>query len=80
MRRLGIVVAAGLLAFQAATAAADAVAAACGGPSGQVRLEADGRITWDFDRTVAYGADGSRPFGVCVDDQIRHYPGYQRRN
>ncbi|PVM90165.1 hypothetical protein [Caulobacter endophyticus] len=58
----------------------DAVAAACGGPPGQARLEADGRITWDFDRTVAYGADGSRPFGVCVDDQIRHYPGYQRRN
>lgn len=58
----------------------DAVATACGGPPGQARLEADGGIAWDFDRTVAYGADGSRPFGVCVDDQIRHYPGYRRRN
>ncbi|MDG2530739.1 hypothetical protein [Caulobacter endophyticus] len=58
----------------------DAVSAACGGPPGQARLEADGRIAWDFDRTAAYGADGARPFGLCVDDQIRHYPGYQRRN
>ncbi|KSB87999.1 hypothetical protein AS593_19000 [Caulobacter vibrioides] len=58
----------------------DAVAAACGGPPGQARLGSDGKIAWDFDRTIAYGADGSRPFGVCVDDQIRHYPGYQRRN
>lgn len=58
----------------------DAVAVACGGPTGQARVEADGGITWSFDRSVAYGADGSKPFGVCVDDQIRYYPGYRRRN
>jgi hypothetical protein len=58
----------------------DAVAVACGGPPGQARLEADGAIAWDFDRNAVYGADGARPFGVCVDDQIRYYPGYRRGN
>lgn len=55
----------------------DAVALACEGPVGQARLEPDGAIAWRFDRNEAYGPDGARPFGLCVDDQIRYYPGYR---
>lgn len=56
----------------------DAVAVACGGSPGSATLRPDGTIAWRFDRTVPYGPDRSRPFGVCVDDQIKYFPGYPR--
>lgn len=55
----------------------DAVAIACGGSPGSATLGPDDTITWRFDQTVPYGPDGSRPFGVCVDDQIKYFPGYR---
>jgi hypothetical protein len=55
----------------------NAVAIACDGAPGFPKLESDGAIAWRFDQSIAYGADGSRPFGVCVDEQIRYFPGYQ---
>jgi hypothetical protein len=54
----------------------DAVAVACGGDPGSATLRPDDAIVWHFDRTVPYGSDGSRPFGVCVDEQIKYFPGY----
>ncbi|MDR7115579.1 hypothetical protein [Caulobacter sp. BE254] len=55
----------------------DAVAIACGGSPGSATLGPDDTIAWRFDQTVPYGPDGSRPFGVCVDDQIKYFPGYR---
>jgi hypothetical protein len=56
----------------------DAVVVACGGAPGSATLESNGTIAWRFDRTVPYGLDGSMPFGVCVDEQIKYFPGYLR--
>jgi hypothetical protein len=56
----------------------DAVVVACGGAPGSAILESNGTIAWRFDRTVPYGPDGSMPFGVCVDEQIKYFPGYLR--
>lgn len=55
----------------------DAVAVACGGSVGSATLGPNDTIIWHFDRTVPYGLDGSRPFGVCVDEQIKYFPGYR---
>ncbi|KRA63867.1 hypothetical protein ASD79_21480 [Caulobacter sp. Root655] len=56
----------------------DAVVVACGGSPGSATLGSNDTIAWHFDRTVPYGPDGSRPFGVCVDEQIKYFPGYRR--
>lgn len=58
----------------------DAVADACGGPRERLKLLGDGTIAWSFDGKQPYGADGSRPFDSCVNDQIRFFPGYQNRS
>lgn len=56
----------------------DAVVVACGGSPGSAKLGSNDTITWRFDQTVPYGPDGSMPFGVCVDEQIKYFPGYLR--
>jgi hypothetical protein len=58
----------------------DAVAVACGGSPGSATLGSNDTIAWHFDQTVPYGPDGSWPFGVCVDEQIKYFPGYRRPN
>lgn len=56
----------------------DAIADACEGPRERLKLLADRTIAWTPDQTLPSGADGSRPFDTCVDDQIRYLPGYPK--
>jgi hypothetical protein len=57
-----------------------AIADTCGVPRDRVTLRPDLSISWVPDRTQPYGADGSRPAETCVDDQIKYFPGYPKRD